>query len=51
MQVLLVLWLALMGMKDVTWDGVLEKDASVPASQTEDVFASDGPLNPPPPKP
>jgi len=50
MQVLLVLWLALMGMKDVTWDGVLEKDASVPA-ETAEVVAPEGPFNPPPPKP
>jgi hypothetical protein len=51
MQVLLVLWLLMAGMKDATWDGNLERDASAPAETTTEVVAAEGPLGPPPPKP
>jgi hypothetical protein len=47
MQVLLVLWLLMAGMKDSTWDGNLERDASVPTG-TNEVVAAEGPVNPPP---
>jgi len=49
MQVLLVLWLLVMGMKDVTWDGGLDREAPAPSSGTIDVVANEGPV--PPPKP
>lgn len=48
MQVLFVMWLLLAGMKDVLWEGGLEQ---VPAAETNtsEVFASEGPVNPPKP--
>lgn len=46
MQVVLVMWLLLAGMKAVLWEGTLERDGA-PAGLTE-VTAADGPTNPPP---
>jgi len=48
MQVLLVLWLLVMGMVDVQWDGAFDRDAAVP-SDTPDVVAAEGPVYPPKP--
>jgi hypothetical protein len=48
MQVLFVMWLLLAGMKDVLWEGGLEQETTAP-SDTSEVFASEGPLNPPKP--
>ncbi len=45
MQVLLLMWLALAGMKGL-WGG-LETESSAPARTTE-VVAAEGPINPPP---
>lgn len=50
MQVLIALWLLVVGMKDVLWEGGLEADAGAPGGAGE-VVASEGPVGPPPPKP
>jgi hypothetical protein len=46
MQVLLVMWLLLAGIKAGFWEG-LETDSSAPARTTE-VEAAEGPISPPP---
>jgi hypothetical protein len=47
MQALFTLLRVVFGMKDMLWEGGLEQDA--PSSGTQDVYASEGPLNPPKP--
>jgi hypothetical protein len=47
MQVLLMMWLLLAGMKAGLWEAV--EGASAPARTTEtEVVAAEGPFNPPP---
>ena len=50
MQVLFLAWFVVAGMRDILWDGGLERDdpatAVTPASP--DVTAAEGPDNPPP---
>lgn len=48
MQVLFAMWLLLAGMKDVLWEGGLEANTA-DATDTSEVFASEGPVNPPKP--
>lgn len=50
MQVLFVLWLLVVGMKDVVWDGGPDGTEGSPAGAGE-VVASEGPIGPPPPRP
>ena len=50
MQVLFALWLLMVGMADVLWEGGLETDAAAPTGAGE-VVASEGPVGPPPPNP
>jgi hypothetical protein len=50
MQVVLVgAWLLMMGMMDAAWYGGMDQDVSVPASESTEVVAAEGPVNPPKP--
>lgn len=59
MQVVFLVWVLVLGMKDILWDGGLEQApgapvAAVPADSIpagSDVSAAEGPDSPPPPKP